>query len=1299
MVSPNLSPTTLAQFVRLENCDRFLRFRLVPEDAERLQRKWNLTIQPLTPLLRESGAEFEQDIAARLAARGEKVIDLSGHDFNETMRVLKTIESPTLLFQAALEGALGNYNCAGRADILRVRRDRRGRLQVLVADIKATRQEKTEHRLQVAVYAYLVQSLALESGLALGKLSGAVITRSPEGIYEPFSGGIPIFELETYFRIIERLALEDDSTVRRVLNAPFDAVFFHLGPKCDGCLYNALCMYDAAERLDLALTPQISPVEKRILIDAGVTRLDQLAGLMKLPAPRETNMQPDPSHQEIIERLRNRWPVAANLSFLVQRAKAALRHFIPQSEHRLFLYGAGFGSLPSDTLYPTLVKVFFDAQRDYLQDRIYMLSACVVGPHGRETVIELTDGPPGETHEAKILLSWIAGVFDAVHRVARSDEAPLHLYCYSRYDQKMLLDAFKRNLTTVAAVPAVFNLMTQRQAFNQQLITFLADELQERANPGRMCMPLHDAARWRGFDWKDERYEYFRLFQARMFDNRREVVRLEDGRLAPASAYPLDDPRRFSIECASRFNSQIPLEYAYAAWGRLPDSGEDGRMLDSFRRVNLEMLRGFGRARAEALAFIEDSFKSKSKAIEKPALNLPGIFGEPVALDARSNFQRSLKEFLYMEHHSRLQSLFTIYRWPIERRVQAGMALLLKFNHGSIGGQYVFSPDFETLGLDAEITLNTCKLKEGDWVVINPLHPTPSAGQIKHGRLAVIQSLSPENVTLHLLDLNFHNGYFRYSHQVHLEPRTGLSFTLDPMCDDLIADKVLDALDQIENNLLFTWLLEKPTFSGDQAFMNKFGDYVANLIRQSGRSLTERQREVITAQSAQPLLLVQGPPGTGKSYTLAWAIMANIAAAAVQGCPCRVLVACKTHNAIRIVLDAFASAQKQVGVSAPSQLGGQGIFGTEIYKVMSEAGEDLPEGVRSLHVYDQRSGIANLLAKRFVVIGATPGGVYNLMRYQEAGGNEIAWEHKTFDLVVVDEGSQMSLPEGILTGAFLKSSGRMIVAGDHRQMPPIIAHDWKDDQKHAIVRDRPFISLFEALMERDFPIVGLDESFRLHHEIAEFLHENIYARDGIRFHSRRKELVQRVSSHSDFANAVLDPRYPIVVVEHTEAASQQYNLTELELVRPLINACLQHLQLDGRNGIGVVVPHRTQKALLRKEFPELADANSIDTVERFQGDERDLIIVSATASDPDYVRGEADFLLNLNRLNVAISRPRKKLIVVASQSVINLLTSDIDVFEQSLIWKRLYHHFTPEVLLRSSLNGYTLIVRGRRSRI
>ena len=94
-----------------------------------------------------------------------------------------------------------------------------------------------------------------------------------------------------------------------------------------------------------------------------------------------------------------------------------------------------------------------------------------------------------------------------------------------------------------------------------------------------------------------------------------------------------------------------------------------------------------------------------------------------------------------------------------------------------------------------------------------------------------------------------------------------------------------------------------------------------------------------------------------------------------------------------------------------------------------------------------------------------------------------------------------------------------------------------------------------------------------------------------------------------------------------------------------------------------------------------------------------MIIVSATASDPDYVRHEADFLVNLNRLNVAISRPRYKLIVIASRSVIDLLTSDLDIFENSVLWKRLFYHYTPDLLYEECNNGIEITVKGRRCNV
>src|SRR5262249_36429939 len=122
--------------------------------------------------------------------------------------------------------------------------------------------------------------------------------------------------------------------------------------------------------------------------------------------------------------------------------------------------------------------------------------------------------------------------------------------------------------------------------------------------------------------------------------------------------------------------------------------------------------------------------------------------------------------------------------------------------------------------------------------------------------------------------------------------------------------------------------------------------------------------------------------------------------------------------------------------------------------------------------------------------------------------------------------------------------------------------------------------------------------------------------------------------------------------------------------------------LDAEKGLGVVVPHRAQRAALQDAFPELSQLDpesglpvlsAIDTVERFQGGERTGVLVSATESDPGYLLMAGEFLLDPRRLTVALSRAKRKLILVASRSVFSLFSPDEEVFANAQLWKDLLH--------------------------
>lgn len=1294
-----LSPTDIAQYVRLENCERYLSFRLNPDVKDHLSKKWRVNVQPLTPLLSDLGIAFERRVVEYIGQRGEKVIDLEKAKFDETVHLIGSITVPTIFFQPTLQARLWDYDFSGRADVIRASKDKHGHFHFHIADIKASRVEHMEYRLQIAIYALMLRKIASTQGWTIADIKGSVLLRSDTGEIPALEENTPTFDLAMHETIVERLMAFPDSVVNRIAREPFENIFYHLSYKCDGCFYNALCMHDSAERLDLALTPNISPVEKRVLLESGIDSLPKLAQLMNLPTDTQSKeLIPNPAFAQQYAFLHNRWPVAPNLPFLVQRARAAVKQFDPSIQSKSYMLGAGFGTLPSADDHPDLVKIFFDSQYDYLRDRVYLLSGIVSGPKGNKAVVKFTSAPPTDEDEKKLLKEWVQEVLRLVQDVSSSTSAPVHLYCYSSYDQNVLLNALKRHLVDVASLPAFFDIMTQSPALSQPMISFLADELRDRFNLGMVCMPLHDVARRLGFSWKDDNYNFSDLFRERLFDNHRAMRRHDDGSFEPfPHGSPGDEPNRQFIESAARFNSQIPLEYAYAAWKCLPDAKEDNRILEPFRKITLEHLRWFAVQRIRALAHIEGSIKFKARFIQKAPLSLPPVDFQ----DAPQELAKSLIEFLHMEHHSSLQAKLLTYSLPIDRRVQAGQALLLKFTLGE-NAQAHFVPEFTEIGLDPNLTMSACKLKEGDWVVMNDaMDNTLSANKIKNGRLAVIEELSPNKVILKFMDLYLYRKKFAYPHNQDLVPQKGRLYCIDTMADDLNGDKILEALQNTSPNVLYQWLLDRPQpkFQNAQVFSGQFVAQVSALLATKKRKLTDRQMEIISEHLDEPLILVQGPPGTGKSYTLAWAILGRMASAIMQGKSCRVAISCKTHNAINVVLKALADAHRQLTAIGMTKLGGQALQQLKIYKVGSDDDATVPSGVEKLDAYANKSALPALLGKPIIIFGATSGGIYNLMKYSSSSGKTVEWNRKVFDLLVIDEASQMSVPEGVLAGAFLKSDGQVIVVGDHRQMPPITSHAWKDEQKRTITTSRPYLSLFEFLAESGFPRVALDESFRLHEDLASFLSDNVYSKDGIRLFSKRRELIPALPKLDDYIGAVLSPEHPIVVIEHGEMSSQQFNTVELELTRPLIDACVSYLSLDGKNGIGVVVPHRAQKALLCQQFPDLARANSIDTVERFQGDERDVIIVSATASDPDYVRSEASFLLNLNRLNVAISRPRKKLIVVASKSVIDLLTSDLDVFDNSVIWKRLYYQYASTLLLEATVHNTPVFVKGRRATI
>ncbi|HEX8559909.1 MAG TPA: AAA domain-containing protein [Pyrinomonadaceae bacterium] len=1334
-----LTAQRLAQYVARGRCERHMRFTLFPSEAKARLARYGLEFEPLSPLLSGEGMRFERDMVEELAARAE-VRDMSNTDAAAfASAVSRQPEGRVCYYQPTLAGRVGGWECGGRADLIEVVREGGG-ARATVVDFKASARETVGFRLQVAFYARLLAGTLGAAGLGGAEVRGAVVARDAR---LPEDGAWETFDLALYADEIERLVAAPDSDVARAARAGTDGARYHLRAACDGCPYNALCFADTAERQDLSLVPLLSASEKRALLAEGVATASALASLMEY-AGKE--MRPAAGREEAVRRASARWPLGGRLPLLAQRARAAVRRLDRTTEARRYLLGADYGSLPDPAEHPGLVRVFVDAQRDYIEDKLYLLAARVAGPRRTSEVVEMTDAPPDADAERALLVRFVQGLLPAIAGAAEEARAPLHFYTYAPRGERALLDALARHFDALCAVPAFYDLLTSSPALTQPMVSLLAEETRARLNLAPVCQNLYEVASALGFEWKDGRTDFRKTFRARVFDNRRTFLRdaatgelkgreqggrpWDEGRAGGASAVPssftspfaphpshgagddddADDdapPPFVRVESAARFGAEVPLEYAYAAWGRLREAGARSQAR-GFEGVTPAQIQDFARARARAMQHIEESFAYKNRRVLKEPLDLSRL-SEVEADPAEVPLSRSLEDFLLLEHHASFQEKLLHLALPPRERAETGRTAVLRCERyerddGRVERAWFRFADAAT-GEDAPAREpGLLRLRVGDWAVVNPLADAEGralpAWKLIQGRLALVEEMSERGATLRLLPMSFKNSPFRYRHAL-FAPEPGALYTADEMADDLNADKFLDACRNARHNHLYRWLSDPGEGLRPRAVRPKRLRDAREVARLAARAqaphgLTEAQAGVVGERLTERVLVVQGPPGTGKSHTLGFAVLARMLAQATPARPFRVAVLAKTHAAVSVALESVARRARQL-----LDLGGADLLAPlawlKVVKVCNDAGDPVPEGcARVLPDGDEeRSALAQwelLLTEPLVVVGGTPGGLYRLVKQGASRGRAVDWAGEHFDLVVVDEASQMGLAEALTAAAFLREDGQFVAVGDHRQMPPILAHAWDAESRRDLKRARVFLSVFEYLQALGFPSAALDRSFRIPEEVADFLRRHVYAADGIDFRSTNRARLEACEGLEEgWLRAALAPGHALVVVEHDEEGSQQSNEFEAALVAALARAAADRLGLDAREGFGVVVPHRAQKALLASLLPGLAD--SIDTVERFQGGERELIVVSATVSDREFAESESDFLLEPRRLTVAVSRPRRKLVVVASRAVFDLIPQDLDAYERGSLWKRLRRETSALTLFDGEVLGRRVTVR------
>lgn len=297
---------------------------------------------------------------------------------------------------------------------------------------------------------------------------------------------------------------------------------------------------------------------------------------------------------------------------------------------------------------------------------------------------------------------------------------------------------------------------------------------------------------------------------------------------------------------------------------------------------------------------------------------------------------------------------------------------------------------------------------------------------------------------------------------------------------------------------------------------------------------------------------------------------------------------------------------------------------------------------------------------------------------------------KHFSLCIIDEASQILDPNiiGILASPQID---RFILIGDHKQLPAVIQQP-DDDPRLSSCR----LSLFERLLriEREagrtaFTAI-LKRQGRMHPDIAAFPNEMFYAQEQLQPvpcpHQEESQLDYPLPSNDELDDLLKQHRvifFPsskapslkerLRVGEHSSgmraggeaSLSDKVNSEEAHLVADLLKRIWRQYgeHFDVHRTVGVIVPYRNQIAMIRHEIevlgiPALLDI-SIDTVERYQGSQRDVIIYSFTIQHPyqlDFLTAncfEENGKVIDRKLNVAMTRARKQLLMIGNVEILS----------------------------------------------
>jgi DNA replication ATP-dependent helicase Dna2 len=691
--------------------------------------------------------------------------------------------------------------------------------------------------------------------------------------------------------------------------------------------------------------------------------------------------------------------------------------------------------------------------------------------------------------------------------------------------------------------------------------------------------------------------------QTTAYDLLLDSVSGEKRRGTTALLYPRDEAHPLRV-CDSTLGERQRLlmnRNRLAALERnMGDAGFDPGSL--LAETGAPPLPGFQQARIDRFTSLWQGADERSRAYVKAFLRFIArekrqawLGGE---VEARPGFaalwQRSLEEKLHA---------FAILPWLEPRPAQGGEVQHLE------------------LARSTRTPTVSC-LRAGDAVLLYAMDGDRCEPTRRQVTKCTITAIGPEMVRVRLRNPQLGAAHFQAHRHWALETDL-LDHGFASMCRSLFD---LLAASAPRRDLLLG--LRRPEFSGQLAL-------------RPARNLDEHQRAVLAqALRARDYFLVQGPPGTGKTRLVLHELVRHLFEQTGES----VLLAAFTNQAA----DEICAAVEPVTTDY-IRLGREEVVAPPwrerlLSFACSRATGNGPEQLR------------NSLAATRIWIST----VASLAAHEEI------FALKKFDTMVVDEASQLLEPQLI---GLLCRAGRTILIGDEKQLPAVV------QQPEALSRvtgkelgeiglDDLRLSLFERLLRR-CQLQGWDDAHALLVRQAR-MHRDLAALPSRLFYGNRLELMDEERQSAPiarFSSAAKDPleralaASRLVYIPSARDSLAQQNQSEVLIVKRVLET-VRHAwgpEFDERS-VGVITPFRRQIAAILTGLPnELSRDVTIDTVERFQGSEREMIILSMALHHPAQLRLIRSLTPDRTvdrKLNVALTRARSHVVLTGVEEVL-----------------------------------------------